>query len=213
MKKQVSICTNPKDCPYGDSPNVSDDESFLSDEASPSNPGRSVPSEILGEATNKRIRMTSPASHQARNDVEVVKDDEKGMKKWKYPKSPSFIVDMNNDPYQSAEKGKGKGGKKRKSETQRLNEDTIANKRATGTVYYPANSPMNHLPKKVPRKHKGSKFMRTIVIATAIVFIAVILYAIIADVMMNIRSDVEHIKELVEKLQNSSCNGTLENEQ
>ena len=209
MKKQVSICTNPKECPYeyGDSPNVSDDESFHSNEPSPQNPIKSAPSEILGEATNKRIRKISPKPKQAQNEAEIVKDEEKGMRKWKYPKSPSFVVDMSNDPYQKTEKPKSRGVKKTKPEpgTSRGDQDPPR----PNSVYYPPNSPLNHLPKKLAKKNNGGKYMRAFVIGTVILFVAVILYAIVTDVLMSIRDDVNRIKTLMEKIQNSTCNSTF----
>ena len=143
MKKQISICSNPKECPYGD------------------------------EAPRAKSRSSS--------------------------KAPSLME-----------------RKQRNVPNNQQQEDGIypapSPKPARSTsVYYPANSPLNHLPRKVSAKKKAQETfmatMRTGFFVALVLLLAVILYAVLLDNVATIKDDVKDLKTMLQDLlQNCSMN-------
>ena len=186
---------------------------------------REFQSEILGSASAKRLNVSLPEetgrkvtfqrpskengdkilteesqSDDEQQEKKVKESGLSGMKKWKYPRNESFIVDLNNpvNPEPGAricEAGKS--------------EQNLANSDDAG-VYYPPKSPLRRQVEQ--QKTKNSPFWKenlpNIVGIMLFLLVLTILYLLLLVKIFEINTKVDQIFEKIEELKLDISNGT-----
>ena len=189
MKKEISICSNPEECPYGDeSPIDKSGEPTATDDK-----------KVTFHSSNFSPRRSLHDSKKRKKEVSVSSNPEDDLNRARPRKVSAYHPSKAPVPMES---------KRRSFHQNQYQISPAASSRNPSTsVYYPANSPLNHLPRKVSTKKRVQKAfmvaMRTGFFVAVLLLLAVILYAVLLDIVATVRDDVKELKVMLQDLQNS----------
>ena len=195
MKKEISICSNPEECPYGDESPIGksgerEDDRKVTFHSSNFSPRKSM------HESKKRTKEVSVSSNREDSSYGLNRGSPRKILAYQPSKSPAPM------------KPKQRHHNQYEGLSPTVSSRNPTSNRNPTSVYYPANSPLNHLPRKVSTKKRVQEAfkasVKTGLIVAVLLLLAVIFYAVLFDIVATVRDDVKELKAMVRNLQNSS---------